>query len=113
VALATLNAAIKLHKHMLSNITRNEMAFFDTTPIGRILNRFSKDVDVLDNILPMLLRGLMMTFFSVQFPFNVQSKSKCSVLFCLKMFCFPVATKVTKLHVAYLFFRSPVVKSLS
>jgi len=65
MALATLGAAIKLHHHMLANVFRNQMSFFDTTPIGRILNRFSKDVDVIDNTLPQLLRGWIMCLFSV------------------------------------------------
>ncbi|KAH9490363.1 Canalicular multispecific organic anion transporter 2 [Bulinus truncatus] len=52
----TVVASNVLHNAMLNNIMRSPMAFFDTTPIGRIVNRFSKDVDVLDNMLPNVLR---------------------------------------------------------
>jgi len=55
--LATVEGAKTLHNNMLSNVLRSPMSFFDTTPQGRILNRFGKDVDVLDTTMPMILRG--------------------------------------------------------
>ncbi|XP_003391152.3 PREDICTED: multidrug resistance-associated protein 1-like [Amphimedon queenslandica] len=42
LAIGSLKASVKLHDGMLSNILRSPMSFFDTTPLGRILNRFSK-----------------------------------------------------------------------
>lgn len=64
--LGTLNAAKILHHMILFNVLRVPLTtFFDVTPLGRILNRFSKDIDTLDNILPMTLRGWVMCFYSV------------------------------------------------
>lgn len=40
-----------LHGDMLATILSAPMYFFDTTPLGRVLNRFSKDVDVVDTAL--------------------------------------------------------------
>nr|XP_008197328.1 PREDICTED: multidrug resistance-associated protein 1 isoform X6 [Tribolium castaneum] len=64
--IGAVNGAQLLHHLLLSNILRVPCTtFFDVTPVGRILNRFSKDVDTLDNILPMTLRGWITCFFSV------------------------------------------------
>lgn len=39
------------HDNMFKNVLRSPMSFFETTPIGRILNRFTEDINVIDNIL--------------------------------------------------------------
>ena len=62
IGLTTLNGAKLLHKNMLVRIMMGPMSFFDTTPIGRIVNRFAKDVDVCDNTLPGNLRSWLSTF---------------------------------------------------
>ncbi|XP_054154952.1 ATP-binding cassette sub-family C member 2-like [Oppia nitens] len=41
-------AAHQLHGQILSSVMHAPMSFFDTTPLGRIMNRFSRDLDVLD-----------------------------------------------------------------
>ncbi|KAK9886060.1 hypothetical protein WA026_014842 [Henosepilachna vigintioctopunctata] len=64
--IGTLSAAKLLHELLLSNVMRvPTTTFFDVTPIGRILNRFSKDIDVLDNVLPMTIRGWITCLFGV------------------------------------------------
>lgn len=52
--LGCLLAAIKLHFALLNGILHAPISYFDQTPIGRILSRFSKDLDVLDTTFPML-----------------------------------------------------------
>ncbi|CAH0750174.1 unnamed protein product [Diatraea saccharalis] len=64
--LGALAAARALHAALLAGVLRAPtIGFFDCTPVGRVLNRFSKDVDVLDNVLPMTLRGWTSCFFAV------------------------------------------------
>eukprot|EP01029_Cantina_marsupialis_P002870 TRINITY_DN1275_c0_g1_i11.p1 TRINITY_DN1275_c0_g1~~TRINITY_DN1275_c0_g1_i11.p1 ORF type:complete len:1319 (+),score=555.84 TRINITY_DN1275_c0_g1_i11:63-4019(+) len=55
-----LNASTRLHDGLLVSMLRAPVKFFDITPIGRVLNRFSKDVDQADQ----QLRESMHMFFS-------------------------------------------------
>ncbi|KAL9980573.1 hypothetical protein ACROYT_G009176 [Oculina patagonica] len=57
----TVNSARNLHNSMLKGILKAPVLFFDTNPAGRILNRFSKDTECLDETLPQTLIG--MSFF--------------------------------------------------
>ncbi|XP_039258783.2 ATP-binding cassette sub-family C member 4-like isoform X1 [Styela clava] len=47
-----VTSGIHMHKKMFEAILRAPMRFFDTNPSGRILNRFSKDMGQIDEILP-------------------------------------------------------------
>ena len=60
-----IRAARVLHQQMLNSIVRLPQSFFDTTPLGRIMNRFSKDQYTIDEVLPRTFQGYFRTLFSV------------------------------------------------
>uniref|UniRef100_A0A3B4BUZ0 ATP-binding cassette, sub-family C (CFTR/MRP), member 3 n=1 Tax=Pygocentrus nattereri TaxID=42514 RepID=A0A3B4BUZ0_PYGNA len=64
LALGKIQAACKLHQSLLDNKFHTPQAFFDTTPIGRIINRFSKDIYVIDEALPYTVLMFLGTFFA-------------------------------------------------
>ncbi|KAK3097219.1 hypothetical protein FSP39_007607 [Pinctada imbricata] len=61
----SINASKILHQKMLHNVVRSPMSFFDTTPSGRIVNRFSFDIDAIDNELPMQFEMFLDCLFIV------------------------------------------------
>ncbi|KAJ7593418.1 ABC transporter [Mycena floridula] len=50
-ALLTYFASQHLHRMAIKRVMHAPMSFFETTPLGRIMNRFSKDIDTIDNLL--------------------------------------------------------------
>lgn len=63
LAMGNIGAARKLHHNLLLNKLHTPQSFFDTTPIGRIINRFSKDIYVIDEALPATVLMLLGTAF--------------------------------------------------
>ncbi|XP_068210698.1 multidrug resistance-associated protein 1-like [Palaemon carinicauda] len=61
----TMMAGKNIHKRLLENVLCLPMKFFDTNPSGRVMNRMSKDIDVLDSILPMLMGAVLTCFAQV------------------------------------------------
>lgn len=48
-----------LHNTMFYSLTRSTMRFFSTNPVGRILNRFTRDMGLIDEILPSALLDVL------------------------------------------------------
>lgn len=63
LAMGNIGAARKLHHNLLLNKLHTPQSFFDTTPIGRLINRFSKDIYVIDEALPATVLMLLGTVF--------------------------------------------------
>ncbi|XP_017787048.1 PREDICTED: probable multidrug resistance-associated protein lethal(2)03659 isoform X2 [Nicrophorus vespilloides] len=53
--LLCMRSSTNLHDNMFQSITRAPMHFFNTNSSGRILNRFSKDMGAIDELLPAAL----------------------------------------------------------
>ncbi|XP_066983087.1 ATP-binding cassette sub-family C member 3-like [Macrobrachium rosenbergii] len=61
----TMMAGKNIHKRLLENVLCLPMKFFDTNPSGRVMNRMSKEMDVLDSVLPMLIGATLTCFAQV------------------------------------------------
>uniref|UniRef100_A0A672S3R3 Cystic fibrosis transmembrane conductance regulator n=1 Tax=Sinocyclocheilus grahami TaxID=75366 RepID=A0A672S3R3_SINGR len=62
---ALVNSAETLHNRMFNSILRTPVHFFDINPIGRILNRFAKDIGYLDSLLPWTFVDFIQVFLQI------------------------------------------------
>ncbi|XP_036105456.1 multidrug resistance-associated protein 4 isoform X7 [Molossus molossus] len=60
-----VNSSQSLHNKMFESILKAPVLFFDRNPIGRILNRFSKDIGHMDDLLPLTFLDFIQTFLQV------------------------------------------------
>lgn len=122
MAIGSLRAARRMHLTLLKCCLRWPLIFFDTTPIGRILNRFSNDVNVLDVVLPQLLLSSIQMLFTVikmcENALSVQEDMKssgshfflcgpllhgCSLCncFCVCFWYWHILTQYSKIHCTF------------
>nr|XP_039260104.1 multidrug resistance-associated protein 4-like [Styela clava] len=60
-----VTSGIHMHKKMFKAILRAPIRFFDTNPSGRILNRFSKDMGQIDELLPITFVDFLWIFGAI------------------------------------------------
>lgn len=84
--LAAINASENLHDEMTEAVIKAPVLFFDTNPVGRILNRFSKDTGCMDDLLP------GQSLFTIQLLFFVFSGTILSAVsnIWLSIVCIPL-----------------------
>lgn len=64
-AYAGIKAAKAIHAKLLNSVFQTKLHFFDVTPLGRILNRFSSDTYTIDDSLPFILNILLAQLFGL------------------------------------------------
>ncbi|XP_045532531.1 ABC transporter C family member 13 [Pieris brassicae] len=60
-----VKAAERIHKALLKVVVKANVKFFDVTPTGRIINRFSSDTYTVDDSLPFILNILLAQLFGL------------------------------------------------
>ncbi|KAI8916012.1 P-loop containing nucleoside triphosphate hydrolase protein [Gorgonomyces haynaldii] len=65
IRIGGLRASRNLHDQLLERILLAPLRFFETTPAGRILNRFSRDIETIDTQIIGVMEGFLWTVFGM------------------------------------------------
>jgi ABC-type multidrug transport system fused ATPase/permease subunit len=60
-----MNASRTLHLKLFTSIIHAKQSFFDSTPLGRLMNRFSKDIQAIDMQMPNAYKNVILTFIEI------------------------------------------------
>ena len=117
---ATINSSNNLHRKMLESIVRAPVHFFDTNPSGRICNRFSKDIGLMDELLFATFYRVFEHFWELFLAVSVPSVANAWVLFAVLplaglvtyygLYCLNISREVARLEAIN---RSPMYSHVS
>lgn len=65
VSIGGILASRYLHQSMLYQVLRSPMSFFERTPSGNLVNRFAKEMDTIDSVIPNIIKMFMGSMFNV------------------------------------------------
>ena len=86
LAAAGVVASRHIHSDLLCHILRCPITFFETTPRGRIINRFSQDLADVDFVMPFTVRSVINVFYSLVAHIGVIAFATPYVLVSLPVF---------------------------
>ncbi|XP_049848169.1 ABC transporter C family member 3-like [Schistocerca gregaria] len=61
----TISVSRKVHHGLFHSISRAPVSWYDSTPIGRILTRFSNDINIIDTLLTQQIEQMLNIFFQL------------------------------------------------
>jgi ABC-type multidrug transport system fused ATPase/permease subunit len=61
----SLQASSRIHRKLMNSVTHARFRFFDSTPLGQIMNRFSKDIEAIDQEVAPCAVGVVHCLFSI------------------------------------------------
>ncbi|KAJ2716007.1 hypothetical protein H4R19_000885 [Coemansia spiralis] len=93
-----VSASTETHQNMLVGVLRAPLAFFDTTPVGRILNRFSSDISGCDTALPEIVAELFGTISAVSIAVAIIGYSTPMIF----VVCLPLAAVYRRYQTRYM-----------
>uniref|UniRef100_A0A3Q2T472 Multidrug resistance-associated protein 1 n=1 Tax=Fundulus heteroclitus TaxID=8078 RepID=A0A3Q2T472_FUNHE len=65
ISIGGIMASRFLHQSILYEVLRSPMSFFEKTPSGNLVNRFAKEMDTIDSVIPNILKMFMGSLFNV------------------------------------------------
>ena len=93
-----------LHNKTVESITKTSVNFFDTNPVGRILNRFTNDLGIIDSLLLLTMRDnleFLMSYFILIF----------TVFYTCYYLVFPACVLITIYIFLYKYFKQIITES--
>uniref|UniRef100_H2ZGG5 Uncharacterized protein n=1 Tax=Ciona savignyi TaxID=51511 RepID=H2ZGG5_CIOSA len=94
----TIQGSGVLHSQLFKKTLYATMTFYDVTPSGRILNRFQKDMDELDTVLPFLWEMFILNFTTLLI-------AAALIAYVFPQFLIIMAIVLPMIFFVYIFFR--------